>query len=347
MRRPITGVLTALAVVAWSLGHVGLVQAAVIYTTINNGTSLASIDTDTGDVTIIGPFGFGGTFGNAFDLDGTMYATLNASRLGTVDLTTGAATVVGNLPTNMYAIEFDSAGNLYGLGWNGFLYRLDKSNGSGSAIGYTGIRSTMDLAFDSGDRLYATVGGRLYQVDTGTGTQLSAIRITLGSANMGIMFDENDTLWATLYRRDSALYTLDPSTGVGTFVHNSRMYYPHGGDIYPIRSVVIDIKPGSVPNSVNVKSKGVLPVALLSTPEFADPSAVDVTSARFGPVGATAVHGGHIEDVNDDGNFDLVLHFKTLETGIACGDTAASLTGTTLGGQAIRGTDSVRTVPCK
>ena len=52
-------------------------QAAVIYTTINNGTSLASIDTDTGDVTIIGPFGFGGTFGNAFDLDGTMYATLN------------------------------------------------------------------------------------------------------------------------------------------------------------------------------------------------------------------------------------------------------------------------------
>ena len=146
---------------------------------------------------------------------------------------------------------------------------------------------------------------------------------------MGIMFDENDTLWATLYRRDSALYTLDPSTGVGTFVHNSRMYYPHGGDIYPIRSVVIDIKPDSVPNSVNVKSKGVIPVALLSTPEFADPSAVDVTSARFGPAGATAAHGGHIEDVNGDGNFDLVLHFKTPETGIACGLHLASDEGVT------------------
>ena len=36
---------------------------------------------------------------------------------------------------------------------------------------------------------------------------------------------------------------------------------------------------------------------------------------------------GHIFDVNVDGFPDLVLHFNTTETGIACGDTLASLTG--------------------
>lgn len=114
-----------------------------------------------------------------------------------------------------------------------------------------------------------------------------------------------------------------------------------------IRIVDIDIKPGSVPNSINPKSKGVIPVAILTTDIF-DATTVDPLSVKFGPNGATEAHKrGHIEDANGDGNPDMVLHFNTQKTGIKCGDTSASLTGKALDGQDIEGSDSIQTVGCK
>ena len=111
--------------------------------------------------------------------------------------------------------------------------------------------------------------------------------------------------------------------------------------------MTIDIKPGSDANTINVNSKGIIRVAILSDAGF-DASTVDTSTVAFGPSGAGVVHvGGHIDDVNRDGFNDLLLHFKTAETGIACGDTSASLSGTTFGGEAIQGTDSVTAVPCK
>ena len=54
-----------------------------------------------------------------------------------------------------------------------------------------------------------------------------------------------------------------------------------------------------------------------------------------------------IEDVDSDGDLDLVLHFRTQDTDIQCGDTFASLTGETTSGIAIEGSDSISTVGCK
>jgi len=113
----------------------------------------------------------------------------------------------------------------------------------------------------------------------------------------------------------------------------------------PSISVDIDIKPGSFPNSINLKSKGVIPVAILTTDAF-DALSVDAATVAFGPDGASPAHEDvHIEDVDYDGDLDMVLHFKTQETGIAAGDTEATLTGQTLDGVPIVGSDSVRTVP--
>ena len=103
------------------------------------------------------------------------------------------------------------------------LYRLNKATGAATAIGNTGIYWTMDLAFDSQDHLYATVNGILYRVDVTTGAVVSSVSTTLGAGNMGIMFDENDTLWATLYTGNSGLYRLNPTTGVGTLVFGDNM----------------------------------------------------------------------------------------------------------------------------
>jgi len=107
--------------------------------------------------------------------------------------------------------------------------------------------------------------------------------------------------------------------------------------------VDIDIKPGSFPNSINLNSKGRVPVAILTTAVF-DALTVDPVTVAFGPAGAAPVRWA-AEDVDYDGDLDLVLHFKTQETGIVAGDTEATLTGETFGGAPISGTDSVRTIP--
>jgi hypothetical protein len=113
------------------------------------------------------------------------------------------------------------------------------------------------------------------------------------------------------------------------------------------RTVALDIKPGTVPNPINPKSHGVIPVAILTTSTF-DATTVDPMSVRFGPRGAKEAHNkGHIEDVNRDGEPDLVLHFKIQATGITCGDTSASLTGETRDGDPIQGSDAITTVGCK
>jgi hypothetical protein len=111
--------------------------------------------------------------------------------------------------------------------------------------------------------------------------------------------------------------------------------------------VAIDIKPGSNPNSINPASNGVIPVAVLTDAAF-DAASLDVATVRFGATGAEAapVHSA-MEDVDGDGDLDLVLHFRAQQTGLACGATSASLTGKTAGGQSILGSDAVNTAGCR
>ena len=50
--------------------------------------------------------------------------------------------------------------------------------------------------------------------------------------------------------------------------------------------------------------------------------------------------------MDGDGDLDLVVHFRTQDTGIACGDTEVTLTGETFGGS-IEGRDSIVTTGCR
>jgi hypothetical protein len=114
-----------------------------------------------------------------------------------------------------------------------------------------------------------------------------------------------------------------------------------------ITTVQIDIRPRSIANRINPFSSRKVPVAILSTAAV-DATTVDPLSVRFGPRGATAVHGrGHLRDVDGDGDLDLILHFNIQDTGIRCGDTSAALTGRTMDGRAIQGSDAIVTVGCK
>lgn len=54
-----------------------------------------------------------------------------------------------------------------------------------------------------------------------------------------------------------------------------------------------------------------------------------------------------LEDVDWDGDMDMIFHFRTQNTGIQCGDPMASLTAETFYGQKIKGAESTVTAGCK
>ena len=111
-------------------------------------------------------------------------------------------------------------------------------------------------------------------------------------------------------------------------------------------TVAIDIKPGSYPNSINPKSNGKVPVAILTTDDF-DAGDVDPDTIVF--LDATPVNWA-MDDVDDDGDSDMILHFKTQELDFDLlidegGEYPyAYLTGETNDGQPIKGKDTVRLV---
>ena len=105
--------------------------------------------------------------------------------------------------------------------------------------------------------------------------------------------------------------------------------------------LIIDIKPGNDSNSINLRSKGVVPVAALTTDEF-DALTVDPVTVLF--AGAAPLRWA-MEDVDHDGDLDLIFHFKTQELDLDEYSTEATLTGTTLGGLDVQGTDTLNIVP--
>lgn len=68
---------------------------------------------------------------------------------------------------------------------------------------------------------------------------------------------------------------------------------------------------------------------------------VDVNTVEF--AGASPVRFS-FEDVDLDGDIDLVFHFSTQDLQLTSSDTEATLTGETSGGIPFTGTDSVRIV---
>jgi ELWxxDGT repeat protein len=117
--------------------------------------------------------------------------------------------------------------------------------------------------------------------------------------------------------------------------------------VRPGVTVAIDIKPGSDPNSINLGSNGVVPVAIFSTPTFdarqVDPATVTLADAQV-KVRGKGMPQASFQDINGDGWLDLVLQMETEGLNLTLGDTRAILRGKTFDGTRIRGVDSIRVV---
>lgn len=127
----------------------GTLYASII-TEGGGDSDLATVDPVTGTATIIGPTGYSGVTGLAFDSNsGTLYGSLGGGNaasgsLVTLNMTTGAATIIG--PTGfdkVGSIEFGNDGNLYGsLTGNdqtapGALIMINTVTGTGTVVGDT------------------------------------------------------------------------------------------------------------------------------------------------------------------------------------------------------------------
>jgi hypothetical protein len=117
-----------------------------------------------------------------------------------------------------------------------------------------------------------------------------------------------------------------------------------------LQHIVIDIKPGSLEIApINPKAKGVIPVALLSSPEF-NPMDVDVNSVTFGHSGdePSMRHCGKDgKDLNADGIADLVCHFENAVAKFVRGDSMGVVKGKTKGGKLFEGSGDLKVVPEK
>ncbi|MBI3458284.1 MAG: hypothetical protein HY002_21140 [Candidatus Rokubacteria bacterium] len=111
-------------------------------------------------------------------------------------------------------------------------------------------------------------------------------------------------------------------------------------------AVTIDIKPDTTENSVNPVSRGKIPVAILSTGRFTAPEVVKPATLTFGHSGTEqSLAFCQPEDVNGDGQLDLMCHFNTEQAAFQDGDTKGMLKGLTVSGRTLQGTDSIRIVP--
>jgi len=97
----------------------------------------------------------------------------------------------------------------------------------------------------------------------------------------------------------------------------------------PELNVEIDVKPGTDPSIINLRSNGLVPVAVLSDENF-DATRVSPGTVQF--AGASVALSGngkymaHAGDVDADGDKDMLFHFRTKDLKLEDGVTQAEVT---------------------
>ena len=192
--------------------------------------TLASINDGTGQLTMIDPGSLAvsdiGALGVAYSFgdctyhvgDSKLYMTdgRGAKALYTVDVSTGAATLIGaHGIDDMFALGYHPpTDKLYGIGGNGNLYTLDAATGAATLVGPTGDTSFNGLVWDSTRSMFVglTAGATaLYSIDVATGAK-TLLASTTFLDNNGLTYDAiSDLFWSIDYA--GTVVTFDPNNG--------------------------------------------------------------------------------------------------------------------------------------
>jgi len=105
--------------------------------------------------------------------DGKGYYTESNGPFSTVNITTGAATLInGGVPFNIDGLAFNSAGTLYALQTGGSLYTMDPNTGNTTLIGGSNAGAiTGGMDFRSDGVLFGAAGDQLFTINPATGAE--------------------------------------------------------------------------------------------------------------------------------------------------------------------------------
>lgn len=182
---------------------------------------------------------------------------------------------------------------------------------------------------------------QVYSYTTKTGDYTIQILPASGSSPTETYSLEFTVGSQTLTLADNIPLSQIPSGGYGVTVEE-------GSTISPFIPVSIDIKPGSYPNSINLGSNGVVPVAIFGSADFGvvqiNISTVKLAGAKVKANNKDKLNFSY-SDMNNDGFTDVVVKISTTELQLTTSDTKANLEGQLINGDIIKGSDSVRIVP--
>jgi hypothetical protein len=237
------------------------VQPKLLYAIDNADNKLAAFSLKAQTVTVIGPIG-PGALSLAFCPPGglvpyTITSPFNPDKaqLATINLDTGAATLVGlPLPPgqtlDIMGMTCSRNGTLYAIGqfdtgnpdFNS-LYTVDRETGQATRIGSTSVLDASDasgtsgflmaLAFAPDGKLYGVnSASTLFSIDTSTGTATKIVDLYTAPATrlvgvMGLAIDSRGTFYVSDFVPGSRIYKVDTNTGVATPILNTGLSFVH------------------------------------------------------------------------------------------------------------------------
>jgi len=233
-----------------------------------------------------------------------------------------------------------------------YLGQITPTNAAGETLG-----TISGVLVGVGDLLYLGRNGltQIVQVKKSDGSFIATFASPGGARDEGLECDPVDfadvgllALWSRDVNNFMSVIELEPDTCLC------------GGVI----RVPADIKPGSCPNPLNTKARGVLPVAILGTDDF-DVNTIDISTIQLEGVAPIKVNGvfdvsqpfiGELADCYScvsgddllDGLDDLVLKFDTQEVVAALGEVTngdcliVKITGALLDGSLFEAEDIIR-----
>lgn len=222
-----------------------------LYGTAAAGTELVAFNLQSNKVNTIGSTGFPFSLALAFCGPGQQPYTItntfggDEAQLATINLDTGAATLIGSPLGQALAImgmTCSPNGTLYAIGQNNVslpdfnsLYTVDRQTGLATLVGSTGVNITscaahgflMALDFAPDGTLYGVNDCSLFTIDPSTGAATKVVDFSGVSMVMGLAIDRSGNFYLTDFVGDSHVYSLDISTGAVTSILDTDLSHVH------------------------------------------------------------------------------------------------------------------------